>query len=56
MKLIHKGSLSLAVALAVAMPTTAFATNGMFMIGYGAKATAMGGAGVPATRLRPPDA
>jgi len=46
MKLIPRISLSLAVALAVAMPVTAFATNGMFMIGYGAKATAMGGAGV----------
>jgi len=46
MTLIPRISLSLAVALAVAMPATAFATNGMFMIGYGAKATAMGGAGV----------
>jgi len=46
MKLIHKGSLSLAAALAVAMPATAFATNGMFMIGYGGKDIAMGGASV----------
>lgn len=46
MKLFHKSSLSLAAALAVAMPATAFATNGMFNIGYGAKSIGMGGAGV----------
>jgi long-chain fatty acid transport protein len=46
MKFIPKSSMMLTAALTVAMPATAFATNGMFMIGYGAKATAMGGAGV----------
>jgi long-chain fatty acid transport protein len=46
MKLISRSFLSLTVALTVAMPVTAFATNGMNMIGFGAKATAMGGAGV----------
>jgi long-chain fatty acid transport protein len=46
MKLIPRSFLSLAVALAVTIPATAYATNGMYMIGYGAKATAMGGAGV----------
>ena len=44
MKSIQRTALSLAIAVAV--PATAFATNGMNMIGYGAKATAMGGAGV----------
>lgn len=34
------------VILACSSPLTVFATNGMFMIGYGAKASAMGGAGV----------
>lgn len=46
MKLNARGFLAYTVALAVVAPSTAFATNGMFMIGYGAKATAMGGAGV----------
>lgn len=45
MKLFHKRSLALAL-IALAAPTSVFATNGMFMIGYGAKATGMGGAGV----------
>lgn len=46
MKLFHKGSLTFAIAFALAAPSTVFATNGMFLIGYGAKGTAMGGAGV----------
>jgi long-chain fatty acid transport protein len=46
MKLIHRSLLTLAVVLALATPTAVFATNGMYMIGHGAKATAMGGAGV----------
>lgn len=46
MKLISKSLLSLTVALTAAIPGTVHATNGMYMIGYGAKATAMGGAGV----------
>ncbi len=35
-----------ALGLALTTPAAVFATNGMFMIGYGAKATGMGGAGV----------
>ncbi len=46
MKLPTKHTLVLAFALALVFPVTAFATNGMNMIGYGAKATGMGGAGV----------
>jgi long-chain fatty acid transport protein len=46
MRFIPKSSLTLAIACALATPATVFATNGMNMIGYGAKATAMGGAGV----------
>lgn len=46
MELIRKSSLALAIAFLLATPSAAFATNGMFMIGYGAKATGMGGAGV----------
>ncbi len=46
MKLPTKHTLVLAFALALASPAAVFATNGMWMIGYGAKATQMGGAGV----------
>ena len=46
MKLLTKHSLALAFALTLAAPVNVFATNGMWMIGYGAKATGMGGAGV----------
>ncbi|HYA27644.1 MAG TPA: outer membrane protein transport protein [Acidobacteriota bacterium] len=46
MKVFSKQSLALAIALVLTAPATVFATNGMWMIGYGAKATAMGGAGV----------
>ncbi|MHB8536157.1 MAG: OmpP1/FadL family transporter [Sulfuricaulis sp.] len=46
MKLISRKPLMVALALAMSAPVTVFATNGMFMIGYGAKATGMGGAGV----------
>lgn len=46
MKLPTKHSLAVAFALALAAPVNVFATNGMFGIGYGAKASAMGGAGV----------
>lgn len=35
-----------AVALAATAPATVFATNGFFMIGWGAKASGMGGVGV----------
>jgi long-chain fatty acid transport protein len=46
MKLPIKHTLALAFALSLASPVTAFATNGMWMIGAGAKSTAMGGVGV----------
>jgi len=46
MKLIHRSSLTLAMAFALAAPSTVLATNGYFMIGWGAKASGMGGAGV----------
>jgi long-chain fatty acid transport protein len=46
MKLPTKQTLVFAFALALTSPATVFATNGMNMIGYGAKATGMGGAGV----------
>jgi long-chain fatty acid transport protein len=46
MKLPIKHALVLAFAFALVFPATVFATNGMNMIGYGAKATGMGGAGV----------
>lgn len=35
-----------ALGVGLTIPATVFATNGMFMIGYGAKGTGMGGAGV----------
>ena len=35
-----------AIALGLTTPATVFATNGMYMIGYGAQSTAMGGTGV----------
>ncbi|MHB8453978.1 MAG: OmpP1/FadL family transporter [Acidiferrobacterales bacterium] len=44
MKLFSKRMLAIAVGLT--LPTAAFATNGMFMIGFGAKSIGMGGAGV----------
>jgi long-chain fatty acid transport protein len=43
MNLLRKELLALGI---LAMPISALATNGMFMIGYGAKSTAMGGVGV----------
>jgi long-chain fatty acid transport protein len=46
MKLRTRHSLVVAFALTLTAPVSVFATNGMYMIGYGAKATAMGGAGV----------
>lgn len=44
MKLFTKRTLALAVGLT--LPAAAFATNGMFMIGFGANEIGMGGAGV----------
>jgi long-chain fatty acid transport protein len=46
MKVFTRHSLAMATAFALASPGVVLATNGMYMIGYGAKATAMGGAGV----------
>lgn len=46
MKLPTKHALALAFALVMVSPVAVYATNGMNMIGYGAKATAMGGVGV----------
>lgn len=43
---ISKRASAVALAAALAIPPVALATNGMFMIGYGAKGTGMGGAGV----------
>lgn len=45
MKISRRAS-ALALAASLSAPTVALATNGMFMIGYGAKGTGMGGAGV----------
>lgn len=42
----RKRALACATLLALAVPTVSHATNGMFPIGFGAKATGMGGAGV----------
>ena len=46
--ILSKGILSfaLAVGAAIGVTTPSFATNGYFLIGYGAKARSMGGAGV----------
>ncbi len=46
MRFIRKSLLTLAIAFASATPSAVFATNGYFMIGWGAKASGMGGAGV----------
>lgn len=46
MENINKRLRALATGIALTFPATSFATNGMYMIGHGAKATAMGGAGV----------
>lgn len=46
MRLFPKRLLVCAIAAVLTAPATVSATNGMFMIGYGAKSTAMGGVGV----------
>lgn len=46
MKLFCKRTLAVALAAGIVAPPAAFATNGMFMIGYGSKSRAMGGVGV----------
>ncbi|MBW2208847.1 MAG: outer membrane protein transport protein [Deltaproteobacteria bacterium] len=46
MRLFSKKALAVSLASLIAVPTSAFATNGYFLIGYGAKARGMGGVGV----------
>lgn len=46
MKIPSRGALACAFAAAFAIPATSFATNGMFVIGYGAKARGMGGVAI----------
>ncbi len=46
MKSMPKKALAVAIAAGIAFPMSAFATNGYFLIGYGAKSRSMGGAGV----------
>jgi len=46
MRLPSRGALACAFAAALALPATSFATNGMFVIGYGAKARGMGGVSI----------
>ena len=46
MKSLPKKALVAAIAAGVALPMSASATNGMFLIGYGSKSRAMGGVGV----------
>ena len=46
MKSVKKRLLLTAVALSIAAPTSVFATNGYFLIGFGAKSRGMGGVGV----------
>lgn len=46
MKSLPRKALALAVAAGIAFPMSASATNGYFLIGFGAKSRGMGGAGV----------
>ena len=46
MMLISKRAAALGIAIGLATPVSVFATNGYFLIGYGAKARSMGGVGV----------
>jgi long-chain fatty acid transport protein len=46
MGLLHKHVQAIFLATIIAVPTSAFATNGYFLIGYGAKSRGMGGVGV----------
>lgn len=46
MKALSARYTALAVAVGLAIPGSSFATNGYFLIGYGAKSRAMGGVGV----------
>lgn len=46
MRLFSKKALTLSLATILAVPASALATNGYFLIGYGAKSRSMGGVGV----------
>lgn len=46
MRLFPRKALALSLATVIAIPGSAFATNGYFLIGYGAKSRGMGGVGV----------
>jgi long-chain fatty acid transport protein len=46
MRLFSKNALAVPLAVIIAIPGSAFATNGYFLIGYGAKSRSMGGVGV----------
>jgi len=46
MKLLSKRLLTTAVLAGLSIPTVSMATNGYFLIGYGAKSRAMGGVGI----------
>ncbi len=45
-----RSALACAVSIAVAIPSTVLATNGMYLIGYGAKSRSMGGVGIGYTQ------
>ena len=45
MRLCSKKALAISLAAVIAIPSSAFATNGYFLIGYGAKSRSMGGVG-----------
>ena len=45
MRLCSKKALAIPLAAMIAIPSSAFATNGYFLIGYGAKSRSMGGVG-----------
>jgi long-chain fatty acid transport protein len=46
MRLLSRKALAIALVVVVAYPASVFATNGYFLIGYGAKSRGMGGVGV----------
>jgi long-chain fatty acid transport protein len=45
-----RSAMALGLACMLAVPSTVFATNGMFLIGYGAKSRSMGGVGIGYTQ------
>ena len=46
MKSLTRKALAIALTAGMAIPSSVFATNGYFLIGYGAKSRSMGGVGV----------